>query len=302
MPIDENILRLRQAIEKVACRKIQTPKDFDFLSELLRERLDERVSTSTLKRIFGYVSSSSMPRRSTLDVLAQFVGCKEWDEFCQQAEDHTPSQEERKESSSDGRESSSEKADALTPHRGMKAYSWWLAGVLLVLIIGGLALYHLQRTELSPSQYVLRVGQRFPSTGDYLQLFGITDTAHAWSKPLPHHSGIILWGPEYHHPEWHNDGNSDSLMPTITEYWSPLDTLGIDSSVIATRNADNYLRATTFNELRITFMKGLSDSAYIFLGIYRLAEEQSDDSHLVWQRIADDCDLSNLDYLDQLRH
>lgn len=133
-------------------------------------------------------------------------------------------------------------------------------------------------------------------------MFGITDTAHAWSKPLPHHSGIILWGPEYHHPEWHNDGNSDSLMPTITEYWSPHDALGIDSSVIATRNADNYLRATTFNELRITFMKGLSDSTYIFLGIYRLAEEQSDDSHLVWQRIADDCDLSNLDYLEQLRH
>lgn len=168
MPIDENILRLRQAIEEVACRKIQTPKDFDFLSELLRERLDERVSTSTLKRIFGYVSSSSMPRRSTLDVLAQFVGCKDWDEFCQQAENHTPSEEEGKESSSEGKESSSEKADALTPHRGVKTYSWWLAGVLLVLIIGGLALYHLQRAELLPSQYVLRVGQRFPSTADYL--------------------------------------------------------------------------------------------------------------------------------------
>ena len=101
-------------------------------------------------------------------------------------------------------------------------------------------------------------------------------------------------------------------MPTITEYWTPADSADIPAEVIAARNADNYLRATTFNELRITFMKGLGrkdtgihvgrDTAYTFLGIYRLNIDRSDSTRLVWQRVAEECDLSNLDYLEQLRH
>ena len=49
-------------------------------------------------------------------------------------------------------------------------------------------------------------------------------------------------------------------------------------------------------------MKGLVDSTYVFLGVYRMSLAQSDTTHCVWERIADQCDLSRLDYLDQLRN
>ena len=130
MPIDNNIQRLRQAIENTMCRKNQTPKDFDILSETLAERMGEHVSTSTLKRIFGYVSCSTMPRRSTLDILSHFVGCKDWEEFCQQGENQAPTQ--------GGDETPAETELTLpraemciksSSNREMRTYAWWITDV-----------------------------------------------------------------------------------------------------------------------------------------------------------------------------
>lgn len=316
---DENIMRLQQAIEEVACRSMRTPKDFDYLSELIKERLHETVSASTLKRFFGYVSSPSLPRQNTLDILSTFVGYKDWEAFCQQtapsrptrggatmssgipSETQVPPRGDLEETTSRG-----DLEDA-PPRGGREGVSsrWRWAGImtvtLIVVAVAALLLFGQRTVTHDAEPRVLRAGQSFASVNDYLRLFGIDDTSNAWSKPLPHLNGIIVWGPQYHHPEWHNDGNRSSLMPTITEYWQPIAPLGIDSSIIAARNSDNYLRATTFRELRITFMKDLSDSTYTFLGIYRLSETQSDSSRLVWERVLDSCDLSALDQLELLR-
>jgi hypothetical protein len=150
----------------------------------------------------------------------------------------------------------------------------------------------------------LRRGQVFNTYSDYLRLFGITSSDSYWDQPLPHHDGIIIWGPEYHHPQWHNEGERDSLMPTITEWWEPADSL-VDKEhekIIAERNEHLYFTVMRTNELRITFMKNLIDTGYVFLGIYRTNLDQSDSTHVVWERIADECDLNNLNYLQQLRH
>lgn len=304
---DENIMRLQQAIEEVACRSMRTPKDFDYLSELIKERLHETVSASTLKRFFGYVSSSSMPRQNTLDILSTFVGYKDWEAFCQQ----TPTPQRQPDSSPEdlssedlsSEDSSSEDSSPALPDSTPSRWRW--AGIvtvsLIVVAVAALLLFGQRTVTHDAEPRVLRAGQSFASVNDYLRLFGIDDTSNAWSKPLPHLNGIIVWGPQYHHPEWHNDGNRSSLMPTITEYWQPIAPFGMDSSIIAARNSDNYLRVTTFRELRITFMKDLSDSTYTFLGIYRLSETQSDTSRLVWERVLDSCDLSALDQLEFLR-
>ena len=55
---------------------MKTPKDFDFLAGQIFDKLHENVSSTTLKRIWGYLSEPSTPRLSTLDILAQFVGSK----------------------------------------------------------------------------------------------------------------------------------------------------------------------------------------------------------------------------------
>ncbi|MBR1521869.1 MAG: hypothetical protein IJ635_11615 [Bacteroidaceae bacterium] len=162
---------------------------------------------------------------------------------------------------------------------------------------------------------ILRRGQIFKTSNDYLRLFGITASEHWWDEPLPHHEGVIIWSPEYHHPCWHNDGQPDSLMPTITEWWTPADSSDCSETadlknlseaerllLTEERNAQLYFTVMRTNELRITFMKNLVDTGYVFLGIYRTDPIRSDSTHIVWERIADECDLCNLTYLQQLRH
>ena len=78
---DPHIERLRTDIETQVGRKIRTPKDFDFLSACIAEHLHQTVSTSTLKRVWNYVASDATPRLSTLDILAQFVGFKDWEDY-----------------------------------------------------------------------------------------------------------------------------------------------------------------------------------------------------------------------------
>lgn len=109
----------------------------------------------------------------------------------------------------------------------------------------------------------------------------------------------MVWGPEYHHPHWHNDGDAKFMMPTITERWEPADT---DSSKIVMRNCDKFYHELRLNEVRITFMKNLTDSSYTFLGVYRLSLKESDTTRCVWERVADECNLNNLDYLEELRN
>ena len=93
-------------------------------------------------------------------------------------------------------------------------------------------------------------------------------------------------------------------MPTITEWWTPTDSLDeAERRVLTTeRNGHLYFTVMRTNELRITFMKNLVDTSYVFLGIYRTDLQQSDSTHVVWERVVDECNLSNLGYLQQLRH
>ena len=112
-----------------------------------------------------------------------------------------------------------------------------------------------------------------------LRLFGIHDSATYWGRVLPHHPNVVVWGPEYQHPCWHNEGNRDSMMPTITERWAPANT---DSTMITMRNRDKNRHELRLNEVRITFMKNLVDTGYVFLGVYRLSKEKSDSTQCVF--------------------
>lgn len=77
--IEQALASLRELIETTVDRKMKTPRDFDFLSEQIFDKLHETVSPTTLKRLWGYIQDQSMPRKATLDVLAQFVGYNDWD-------------------------------------------------------------------------------------------------------------------------------------------------------------------------------------------------------------------------------
>ena len=82
MEIDRpEIYELRLRIEASIKRKIETPADFDFLRGIIWERTHEQISTSTLKRLWGYVDGVDSARNSTLNVLSKALGYENWDAF-----------------------------------------------------------------------------------------------------------------------------------------------------------------------------------------------------------------------------
>ena len=72
---------LIEAVERAVGRKMTSPRDFEYLSTCLANRLNEGLSVSTLKRLWNYVPNRFAPTRHTLDVLARFVGYDGWEQF-----------------------------------------------------------------------------------------------------------------------------------------------------------------------------------------------------------------------------
>jgi hypothetical protein len=73
---------LKVEVEKRIGRPLKSPVDFDLLSYKVNKTIHEQISTSTIKRLWGYIATSHAPRISTLSVLARFVGFTDWDNFC----------------------------------------------------------------------------------------------------------------------------------------------------------------------------------------------------------------------------
>ena len=293
---NQNIERLRKTIETQAEREMRTPKDFDFLSERIFEKVHQTVSPTTLKRMWGYLSEAVAPRITTLNIMSQFVGYDDWESFCQ---DESVKESEQEAETTDEQNDSHPISE--NPIQSPRRWSvrWVIAALAVVVVLVALARTSLRQSSQTPTAYVLKQGDHFPTCMDYLKLFGISDSVKYWGRVLPHHPNIVVWGPEYHHPHWHNYGNKDSMMPTITEHWEPADA---DSLMVAMRNRDKYDHERRLNEVRITFMKNLVDTGYVFIGVYRLSLQQSDTTRCVWERVVNECDLSRLDYLDELRN
>ena len=233
--------------------------------------------------------SSTVPRELTLDLLAQFLDYDSWRAFCKDEKTC----------------SASELLETAKKPKPLKAYVITIITALIV-VFALVYMFHSRWNPLtattdqqSDSTTIIRIGRRFDSPQQYLRLFGIIADKYLWGQQVPHHPGISIWGPKYHHPEWHNDGDSAKMLPTITEWWESPDST--DSVAAAIRNSDRYLQYRRMDELRITFMKDLVDTGYVFLGVYRLSLSKSDTTRCIWQRVADEVDLHDIDKLEELK-
>lgn len=83
--IQELLLR----VEKKYTKNLRTTTDFDEFSLHLKLQLGEAVSTSTLKRLWGYVKDEHKPRNQTLDLLSQYIGFFNFNEFCTYLKDNS---------------------------------------------------------------------------------------------------------------------------------------------------------------------------------------------------------------------
>lgn len=310
---EKALARLRELTEEVIERKMKTPKDFEFLSECIFDRFKEKLSPTTLKRLWGYLPESTTPRKSTLNILSMFVGYANWKDFCKKY----PLEENPKETGTEFTEGAEDtekvpieekpieekpfvKEEEKTEKKRLSpAILFAIIALLLIGIISGVAYHVFSKSSDKSSAYTLKIGDSFSSPHEYLKLFGIHAKEKLWGQILPHHPNISVWGPDYHNKEWHNEGDKSKMMPTITEYWKPE---GADSARIVERNIDQFNHCSRLNEIRVTFMKNLIDTNYVFLGVYRLSLDMSDSTKVVWERVANECDLNNLDYLEELRN
>jgi hypothetical protein len=71
----------KKVAEKIEARfgkPIRYSKDCEALSKSIEKNCKERISVTTLKRLFGFAKSIEKPRLFTLDVLATYIGYKDW--------------------------------------------------------------------------------------------------------------------------------------------------------------------------------------------------------------------------------
>ena len=62
---------IKQKIEERFGKAVRYPKDCEALALVISQDCNERVSASTVKRLYGFVSGVEQPRRFTLDLIAQ---------------------------------------------------------------------------------------------------------------------------------------------------------------------------------------------------------------------------------------
>ena len=86
------ILQLRRDIELSVQRNINTPADFEFLSGVIWERTKTAISTSTLKRLWGYIDGADNTRQCTLELLSKTLGYKSWKEYTEHLVETNPNQ------------------------------------------------------------------------------------------------------------------------------------------------------------------------------------------------------------------
>ena len=75
------IEELKSLVEKKFNRILSTTTDFEEFSIELKRKVSKEISSSTLKRIWGYVNDSHKTRKFTLDILANYIGHDNFDSY-----------------------------------------------------------------------------------------------------------------------------------------------------------------------------------------------------------------------------
>ena len=71
MPLDKEI---KKKVEAKFGRDLKYSVDCKDLSDEIEKATKQRLSRSTLERLFGMVAKDVVPHRSTLDILAEYIG------------------------------------------------------------------------------------------------------------------------------------------------------------------------------------------------------------------------------------
>lgn len=90
--VQESLNALKKQVEEKMGCTMRLPRDFNMLAKAVTDATSEHISTNTLKRLWGYIDGYSTSRRFTLNVLARYVGYRDWDDFCRNLSNTAASQ------------------------------------------------------------------------------------------------------------------------------------------------------------------------------------------------------------------
>lgn len=79
--IDPQIETMKLSIENAIGFKAVTPKHFDTIRKMIFNRTGEYVSSTTLKRIWGYLDEPIKTRTTTLSIIVRALGFLDWEDF-----------------------------------------------------------------------------------------------------------------------------------------------------------------------------------------------------------------------------
>ncbi len=77
---------LLKLVERRSELSLSTLSNLNHLVGEIKESTSEKLSISTLRRLFGMVESAHEPSISTLDILSRFVGFRGWHDFVEHKE------------------------------------------------------------------------------------------------------------------------------------------------------------------------------------------------------------------------
>ena len=75
------VQQLRLDVERQLGRRVCNPADFDRLSLEVWDKTHATLSSSTLKRLWGYVDAGEAVHRNTLTLLAQYARYADWEHY-----------------------------------------------------------------------------------------------------------------------------------------------------------------------------------------------------------------------------
>lgn len=78
---ENSIERLKEDVLQKMGHTLDSPTDFDYLALQVKNVTGEDISSTTLKRLFGYIPSQGSTRKSSLSILARYLGYTGWSNY-----------------------------------------------------------------------------------------------------------------------------------------------------------------------------------------------------------------------------
>lgn len=72
---------VKKELEKIYGSEIRYPKDCEALADAISRKTGITISASTMKRLLGFIHTTSNPSQHTLDTIANYLGYATWEEF-----------------------------------------------------------------------------------------------------------------------------------------------------------------------------------------------------------------------------